>query len=305
MSQQPRLAALLIVIAAAFIAATTLCAKLLGTDALGPALPPFQVSFGRFLFALTLFVSAAMLMRPRFGRVHVRLHLLRTSAGVIGVTCMFAAAARIPLADATAISFLNPVFCMVFAIFLLGERPGKWRWFAAATALCGALVLLRPGAGVVQPAALIALGAALALGFETIWIKRLAGREAPLQVLLVNNAIGLTLTAALALPFWQAPTAAQWLAMAALGGAMAAAQTCFINALARAEASFVTPFSYLTLVFAALYDGVHFGVWPDRVSYAGAALILIGAVLLAWRESRAQARSRHGLRAKRSFQVGR
>ncbi|MEO1706062.1 MAG: EamA family transporter, partial [Pseudomonadota bacterium] len=48
---------------------------------------------------------------------------------------MFASVAYIPLADATAISFLNPVFGMILAIPLLGERVGKWRWLAAAIAL--------------------------------------------------------------------------------------------------------------------------------------------------------------------------
>ena len=64
----------------------------------------------------------------------------------IGVTLMFAAAVYIPLSDATAISFLNPVFAMIFAIPFLGERVGKWRWIAAAISITGAIILLRPGA---------------------------------------------------------------------------------------------------------------------------------------------------------------
>ena len=67
---------------------------------------------------------------------------------------------------------------------------------------------------------------------------------------------------------------------------MATAQTCFVNAMARADASFVTPFTYVTLIFAALYDAVAFGVIPDRVSILGALIILAGASLLAWRDNR-------------------
>jgi drug/metabolite transporter (DMT)-like permease len=55
--------------------------------------------------------------------------------------------------------------------------------------------------------------------------------------------------------------------------------------LARADASFITPFSYLTLVFAAVYDGVIFGVVPTAVSLIGALTIIGGAALLAWREA--------------------
>jgi drug/metabolite transporter (DMT)-like permease len=68
---------------------------------------------------------------------------------------------------------------------------------------------------------------------------------------------------------------------------MAAAQACFVNAMARADASFITPFSYVTLIFASLYDLLIFDVWPDVISIIGAIIILGGASLLAWRERRA------------------
>ena len=67
---------------------------------------------------------------------------------------------------------------------------------------------------------------------------------------------------------------------------MALAQTCFVNAMARADASFVAPFSYATLIFAALYDGLFFGVIPDAITLLGAAIIIAGAILLALREAR-------------------
>lgn len=284
--QNPGLATLLMICATAFIAATTLCAKALGTDTLGPALNPLQVSHGRFVFAALALGSAALVLRPRFGRVHLRLHIARTSCGWGGVTLMFTAVAFIPLADATAISFLNPVFAMILAIPLLGETVGRIRWTAAAIALVGALVLLRPGGGAIETGALFALGAAVVLGLEVIFIKRLSGREAPFQILLVNNAVGLCIASVAVLPVWTMPTPAQWVALAALGGLMALAQTCFLNAVVRAEASFIVPFSYLTLVFAAIMDGAMFGLWPDAVSLTGAAIIIAGAGLLAWREAR-------------------
>jgi drug/metabolite transporter (DMT)-like permease len=278
--------------ATALIAATTLLAKALGTATLGPPLHPLQVSFGRFLFAWIAIATTVAVLRPRLERPDFRTHVARTVCGWTGATLMFAAAAMIPLADATAISFLNPVFCMILAIPLLGERVGPWRWLAAAIALGGALVLLRPGSGALELGAALAFCAALAMGLELIFIKRLSGRERPLQILFVNNSIGLAIATLAALTVWQAPTPAQWAGLAALGFAMACAQACFVNAMARADASYVTPFSYLTLVFAALYDAALFGVLPDLVSVTGAAVIIAGAALLAWRESLAARRAR-------------
>ena len=288
-AQNPALAATLILCATAFIAATTLLAKSLGTDSLGAPLHPLQISFGRFLFAFMAISTVLAVLRPRFTRVHVGLHIGRTTFGWMGVTLMFASVAHIPLADATAISFLNPVFAMMLAIPLLGETVGRVRWSAAAIALTGALILLRPTPDSFQPAALLALGAALVMGMELIFIKKLAGREGPLQILFINNAIGVCIAGIAVLPIWQPPSAEQWIALAALGVAMACAQACFVNGMARADASFVAPFSYGTLVFAASYDFIWFAVRPDAITILGACIILTGAALLAWREARLKA----------------
>ena len=283
----PPVAVAFMLTATAIIAGTMLLAKSLGTDTLGPPLHPLQISHGRFLFAFVAIASAAIILRPKINNPHLGLHIGRTVFGWGGVTLMFAAVSFIPLSDATAISFLNPVFGMLLAIPLLGEKVGRWRWFAAFTALLGALVLLRPGPDSFQIAGLLALGAAMIMGMELIFIKKLANREPAFQILLINNAIGLCIASLAVLPVWVMPTMAQWGALAALGGLMATAQACFVNAMARADASFITPFSYVTLIFATLYDLLIFDVWPDVISIIGAIIILGGALLLAWRERRA------------------
>ncbi|MGB7319355.1 MAG: DMT family transporter [Planktotalea sp.] len=285
-AHNPRLAMTLMICATVFIAATTLLAKAIGTGALGAPLHPLQITQARFLFAALSLGGAALVLRPEIGKIHLKLHVLRTSCGAAGVTLMFASVAFIPLSDATAISFLNPVFAMVFAIFLLGEKVGPVRWSAAGIAMLGAVILLRPGSGAIAPGALLALGAALILGLEVIFIKQLSRREAPFQILLVNNAIGLLIATLAVLTVWQSPTVSQWFALAGIGICMALAQTCFLNSLARADASFVVPFSYGTLLFAALYDALIFDVIPGGISLLGAAVIIAGAALLAWREAR-------------------
>jgi len=276
----------LMLTACAFIAASTLMAKLAGTARLGDPLHPLQVSHGRFLFAWMLVASLAVVMRLRINRPNLPLHGLRTLAGWGGVSLMFAAVAFIPMADATAISFLNPVFAMMLAIPVLGERVGPIRWAAAAIALIGALILLRPTPASFQPAALLALGAAVVMGVEITVIKILSGREGPLQILFINNSLGLVVASLAVIPFWTAPTPLQWAALVGVGIFMALAQMCYVNAMARAEASFIVPFAYATLIFAALFDTVIFGKIPDAITLAGAGVIVAGAALLAWREAR-------------------
>ena len=290
-TQNPLLAALLILTATAFIAGTTLLAKALGSDALGAdalgtPLHPLQISHGRFLFACLAFLTILAVRRRRLHAPDLRLHGARTLFGWLGVSLMFASVAHIPMADATAITFLNPVFAMMLAIPLLGEKVGPIRWSAAVAALIGAAILLRPTPASFQPAALLALAAAVSMGIELIFMKKLSGREPILQILTVNNLIGICIATVAVWPVWIAPTALQWLALAGIGVLMACAQTAFLNGVARADASFVASFSYATLVFAAVYDALIFGARPDAVTLVGAGIILGGALVLALRERR-------------------
>lgn len=284
--QNPMLAAGLILLASACVAVTTLFAKALGQDVLGPALHPFQITFGRFAFALAGLCVAMAVLRPRFHAPNYKLHAGRSFLGFSGVSCMFLAVALIPLPDATAISFLNPVFGMMLAIPFLGEKVGPYRWLATAIALIGALILIRPTANSFHPAALIALMAAVFLGAELIFIKILSRSEASLQILFINNCFGFLFSGIAAILAWQAPTVQQWGALAGIGIFMLLAQTCYVNAMKRADASYIAPFSYTTLLFAALYDFGWFGVVPDAVSIIGAAIICAGALILALREGR-------------------
>ncbi|MEC9347909.1 MAG: DMT family transporter [Pseudomonadota bacterium] len=283
----PRLAGPLLMLAAsALIAVTSLIAKMLGQDGFGPPLHPLQVSAGRFVFAWCTLVPVMLAMRPGFAGASWSLHVGRTLCGWGGVSCMFAAAARMPLADATAISFLAPMVSMVLAVVILAERVGPWRWGAAAIALAGALLLIRPGTEAFRPVALVALASAALMGLEMVLIKRLSGREPPIRILFVNNSIGAAVGLSAASFVWIWPTPEQWPLLVALGMVMVTAQTCFVQAMKRGDASYVAPFFYATLVFASLYDLVLFGVIPVPLSIAGAALVLTGAIVLAWRENR-------------------
>lgn len=300
MLSAPVFAAVAMTVATGFFAGTTLLAKALGGGALGEPVHALQISQARFMFGFMAVALVAALLprapadRPRV-TPHWALHLVRTLLGWLGGALLFAAAARMPLTDANALSFLSPVATMLFAIPLLGERIGRWRWIAALVALSGALILLRPGDGMIQPAALLALGAAATMGLEGVFIKRLAGREPTRQVLVVNNAMGAVIATLAVLPVFQMPaTGAQWAALAGVGVMMVSGQVLLVLSMARADASYVVPFLYMTLVWAALYDIAVFGVWPDGISLTGAAVVIAGGLIMAWRESRPRHRPHRG-----------
>ncbi|WP_068305154.1 DMT family transporter [Pararhodobacter sp. CCB-MM2] len=277
------------------VAGTTLLAKMMGTGALGQTIHPLMVSMARFVFgfagvALVLGLRkasgrAAWVEAPGTRAPHWAFHALRTLLGWSGGGLMFAASAQLPLADANALSFTSPVATMFFAMILLGEKVGPWRWAAAVIAMLGALVLLRPGAGVIQPAALLALASAVCMGLEAIVIKRLATTEPPGRTMLINNGMGAVLAAVVGTFFFTWPqNGAVWTALIAMGLVMVTAQILLLTANRLADASFVAPFFYLTLVWAAFYDIAVFDLWPDAVSITGAVVVMAGGLLMTWRE---------------------
>lgn len=276
-----------VVLCCMLLAATTLIARALGPQiAAGDALHPVQIAWARFAFGAAVLLPIAVYRRIDLSDTAWGLHTGRVLCGLGGVTGMFAAAGLMPLADATAISFLSPLFAMVFAILFLRESVGPWRWGAAAVAFAGAMVLTRPGSAAFEPAALIALVAAAFMGAELIFIKRLSGREAHLKILTVNNTMAALFATVPVVLFWRMPGTEQWLLLGALGVTMVSAQVLFLRGITIAEANVAAPFFYTTLIFAALYGWLLFGEVPGPVTAAGAGLILLGAAILTWRENR-------------------
>jgi len=166
----------------------------------------------------------------------------------------------------------------------LREHVGPRRWVMAGIAFVGVLFLVRPGTSAFQPAALIALLAAVLIGIEVTIVKVLSGREPVFQILLVSNFVGSIFASIVAFFIWQQPMPLQWIQLAAIGIIMLSAQALYVPALRSGEASFVVPFTYSTLLFAGLYDLALFGVVPVPLSILGAALILAAGIFLAWRE---------------------
>ena len=189
----------------------------------------------------------------------------------------------LPLASANALSFLSPLITMFLSILFLGERVGIRRWSAAAIAMAGALVLTAPGTETFQPAALVAIAAALFMGAESILVKRLSDTEPPTRILLINNSIGVVLSLTAASFVWQCPDATGWVFLTALGITMIAAQALFIQAMKRGEASLVVPLFYTILIFAAIFDLVIFDIIPTWQAVGGALLIVLGAVVISLR----------------------
>lgn len=193
----------------------------------------------------------------------------------------FSALMYLPLGDVAAITFLSPILVAAIAALVLRERVSAVRWLAIGTGFLGALLIVRPTGAGTGPGAFLALGCAAA--YATYQISTRMVREAePLVSLLFSGLAGAALFTLL-LPWgWRTPTPVDLALMAATGVLGAIGHLMIILALRRGEASRVSPFNYLQLVWAMGASYLAFGDVPAPATLVG-AVIIVGSGLWLYR----------------------
>ena len=244
--------------------------------------PAPQVIWVRFAGQLALVL---LILRHHLGPVlRTRfpvLHFWRSASQFGATTFFFLSLPYIGLAEATAIADINPVLITLGAALFLGERLGPRRIAGVVVALIGALIVIRPGAGVFSWSAILPLCCALSYATSALLTRRIGAQES-VWASMVYAALFGTIVAGAALPFVWQPIAAGdlWLfgLIACLG---TLAQLCIIRSFSITEAGIVAPFAYLGIVFATFWGAVLYDQWPDRWTVIG-ALVIVGAGLYVW-----------------------
>ena len=213
-------------------------------------------------------------------------------AGVsVATICFFLGVMAIPLADATAIQFTSPIITAMLAPLFLNERTTRVVWLAMALAFAGVLVVLRPNVLALGGAALYPLGAAAGMACLMICNRKAAGAASPVAMqfyaalMAAPMLIAATLLlAATGLPQFQVGVPPAGVVIKSLIVACTAtfAHMLIYMAAVRASAAVVAPMTYVQLLIAAVLGWLVFGTAPDWSTFAGAALIIGGGLLL-WR----------------------
>jgi drug/metabolite transporter (DMT)-like permease len=153
-------------------------------------------------------------------------------------------------------------------------------------ALIGALIVIRPGSEVFSPAAVLPLiGAFFYAGFA-LATRKVGRSEDPMTSLLYAALLGTAVLSVAVVPVWVRPDGFAVFLMLAIGALGALGQILVIRALMLAEASAVAPFSYIGLIFAALWGALFFGEYPDLATYVGAGIIAVAGIYVWHRETR-------------------
>jgi drug/metabolite transporter (DMT)-like permease len=134
---------------------------------------------------------------------HLGTQLARSVCLVVATVCFFGALRFLPLAEASAITFLAPMFAVFLSMPVLGEKPTRARWIAAIVGFVGILILVRPGAAAFHPAAALLVLAALANALYQLLTRKLPN-DTPYTTLFYSALVG-TAVLSLALPVAELP----------------------------------------------------------------------------------------------------
>ncbi|MEL6266815.1 MAG: DMT family transporter [Pseudomonadota bacterium] len=268
----------------------------LATDTVSPAV----AALGRFA-AQTAILVPLVLIAGQTGRPGW-LHLAGGMCLATALFCITAAVAVMPVANAIAIFFVEPLILTLISVPLLGERIGWRRVAAVLTGLGGAVVVLRPNLAAYGPEAALPLGAAVAFALYLVVTRVLSLRGQRLAMQLWTGAVAAGVLAVLVLVAnaLMGPAAPGVLAatppdgrvlglMLAMGVLACLTHQMLAFAFSRAEAGALAPLQYLEIISATLLGWLVFGDFPDAMTWLGTAII-IGAGLYVLERERQQAR---------------
>ncbi|MDO9707040.1 DMT family transporter [Paracraurococcus sp. LOR1-02] len=255
-------------------------------------LPAVEVAWLRYLVFIALAATLAgrarvLLQRPK----RLGLQLLR-GVTLVGSAVLFVAGLGfLPIAEATAITYVAPGFVTALSILFLGEQVGIRRWSAVFVGFAGVLIVIRPGTGALSLAALFPVASALCWAATIVITRRMGAGDRTETTVLWSAGTGLVLLSLL-VPFgFVLPTWGQLGLGLAHGLCSSVGQYLVILAYRQAAASLLAPFSYVQLLFSTTLGWLIFAAVPDRFTLLGAAVI-IGSGLYTVHRERVRARER-------------
>ena len=240
----------------------------------------------------------AQMVTPLLVRVLVRASIL-----CVGYFTFVLSIAAMPIANAVAIYFTMPFFVAGLAGPLLGERVRVHRWLAIIAGFIGVLIMVRPGAGVFEPAAVLALISAFAYALGQT-LGRPIAQQVPLAVIAMwQNIVYISTSLVLAVLFnsfdfswlthkslmflsrpWVWPNLHDGLILGAIGILAAFGMMLFASAYKYGESNFVAPFEYSAMIWAVAYGLLLFGDFPSSFTWAGAAVVVAAGIAMLWRD---------------------
>ncbi len=273
---------------------------------LSPVFALHEITFARSVIAIAVTLMIVRL-EGGFGLLRTRrptLHIVRGLLFLAANMGFFLGVASMPLAEATAVFFVAPLFIVILSATVLGDRVGQRRWTAVLIGLTGMAITLRPGRESLEPAALFPVGAALAYAMLQVVTRRLgttdrassmafyvhltlAAASAGIGIVIGDGRYGHSDHPSLQFLFraWVWPQGVE-IALLVGCGVLIGGGTYFLSLAYRvAQPSLVAPFEYAALPLSLLWGLMIWGDRPDLPAVLGMTLIAGSGLYVFFRET--------------------
>lgn len=276
-SSVTRTAALLIVLAVACLSMHDAIAR-----QMVQGLPVVVVIWVRYL-GQTLVMGGAAISRRSFAAWTCRrpgLHFLRAFFLVALSLCFIGGLRFVPLAEATALNFLAPLFVLVLSKVFFSEAIRPSQWIAVLVGLLGVALVVNPAGELFTWAALLPCGAAFFLSCYQLATRAAANQDTPESATLWLGLFALALCTAMLPWFWEAPSALQWLGLSGMALVGTTAHWLFAAAYSRASPARLAPFTYVQIPCSALLGYLMYSTFPGVLGWWGISMILISGLMV-------------------------
>ncbi len=248
---------------------------------------PAMIIWARYV---SHFLVMLIIFFPKHGlsllkTAHPKIQIARSVLLLMATICYFTALGYVPLATAAIIGFTSPFIVTALSTPILGEQVGWRRWGAVVIGFIGALIVLRPGTGVLHPLAILVLGTAICYGLYQIYTRKISASDKAATTITWTALVGAALSS-IAIPFfWQTPQNIQHVILLSTAGMVGGLGHYFVvKAFQFAQASLLAPMAYGQIVGATLLGVIIFGEFPDAWTWLGTSIIVGCGLYIGYRE---------------------
>ena len=281
-TQKPLIGIGLMLLAMAILPGIDVIAKYMGAH----GTPVLMIVWARLTFGAVLTLPFAYRQTGLAKLLPDRpvIHTLRASLLIAATFFFFWSLKFLPIADALAIFFVQPLVVTALSPLINGEHVGPRRWAAVAVGFVGTLIIIRPGFGTLNPGAVLALGAGTSLALYFLLTRRIAGAQKAIVTTFHTNLLGGLITSALVPLVWVTPAPTDWLLFLGLAAIANIGHYFIVRAYDHAEASLLAPLAYTEMITSTLMGLIFFGDFPDRWTFLGVTILIACAIYISVRE---------------------
>jgi drug/metabolite transporter (DMT)-like permease len=246
-----------------------------------------EVDVWTTVFIRSLVIAFTIYIIARIAKVDLVVHdrknmAFRCFTGLAAMILYFSALGLIPIGQAVTLQYTNPLFVALLSGFFLSERVHPQVWVLATVSFLGIVLIVSPDLRTIEKDALLALGSGFFAGVAYLYVRRLKATEEALSIVFWFAAFSVVATALPAIPSlaYVISDPILMLALVGIGVGAGAGQVGLTYAFHRANAAWVSAFSYLTVIIATAYGYLLFNEILDTRDIIGGIMIICSGIIL-------------------------